>query len=221
MFCVLGTYRNAILSLSMQRIKNAKRPVIFIIGLLLGATLIAGLHYIQFAGDGVHHHANFAVYVDGERQEFDNFTFYEEIQACSPGDELQPSSRAHMHEMVNSVVHVHDEGVTWGHFFANLGYSLSDEALETRDAVYIDDEGGELRFILNGQATNVVANQLIGDGDKLLIDYSSDATSQLQARFDDIPGDAESYNQTEDPGSCSGSGQLPFGQRVLRAVGVY
>ena len=60
----------------------------------------------------------------GLKDDFNNFTFYEEVSACSSVHHQDPKSRVHMHNSINSVIHVHDDGVTWAHSFENIGYVL-------------------------------------------------------------------------------------------------
>lgn len=205
----------------MKKIASKHALLVVIGSFLLGVLALFAVHFVQLTHSGVHYHANFALYVDGERDTFDNFTFYEEIQACQPGDEVQPESRVHMHDMIHDVVHVHDEGVTWGHFFANLGYGLSDTALTTDDGTFVDGDGSELRFILNGEPVNVIANQLIGDGDRLLVNYGNENSDDLHDQFASIADNAHQYNETDDPGNCAGPNDLSLGERMLRALGIY
>ena len=188
------------------------------IGFVAGFLLLFGLHVLRAEQHGVHYHANFALYINGDRDEFDNFTFYEEIQACQPGETLQPGARVHMHDFINHVIHVHDSGVTWGHFFSNLGYTLDDNAIITDDGVFIDGEDGTLTFILNGEPTRAIANQLIQDTDVLLVNYGTESEEVITERYANIPNDAQDYNEVDDPSSCAGEHDVSFGHRLLQAL---
>ena len=167
----------------------------------------------------VHYHADFAIYINGEREALAGFSFYEEVSACSEESVEQPTSRAHLHDEVSSVIHVHDRAVTYGHFMANLGFSLSDRTLETRLATYVDGQVGELRFLLNGEFVREIANRQIQSEDVLLIDFSQDDSNLLQARYGQIPHLSKEANQEQDPQSCSGQGeQTSFWQRLKEAL---
>lgn len=48
-------------------------------GFLLGAIWLVALRYVTYKNDAVHYHANFALYINGQREEFKSFTYYEEI----------------------------------------------------------------------------------------------------------------------------------------------
>jgi hypothetical protein len=192
-----------------------------LIGFLAGVLWLVAVRFLTYRDDTVHYHANFALYINGEREQFDNFTFYEEVQSCGGDDLNNPRIRVHMHDQVNHVVHVHDHAATWGHFFANLGFGLTDAALKTDDALYVGGVGGnELTFILNGEKVSTIANRVIGDEDVLLIDYGQDDEDALQGRYDDISTDAGEYNQKADPSACKGAEPLTFKDRLWRAVGV-
>lgn len=184
------------------------------VGFVLGFLSLFAWHVATASTDSVHYHANFHLYIDGERYEFDNFTYYEEVQACDPVNGVRPESRAHMHDFVDHVVHVHDEGATWGHFFANLGYALGNDVLATRDGVFMDDGESQLRFMLNGESTRSIANILIQDKDLLLVDYGSDDLDKLEQRYENIPNNAHQYNQKDDPSACAGEGELTPADRV-------
>jgi hypothetical protein len=86
----------------------------------------------------VHYHANFAVYINGQQEQFKGMKYYEETaaQTCTLEKIDDPAERAHMHDNVNNVVHVEDHLVTWGNFFQNLGWGLGDDYLKTADNVY-------------------------------------------------------------------------------------
>ncbi|MBI3624432.1 hypothetical protein HY218_02245, partial [Candidatus Saccharibacteria bacterium] len=185
---------------------------------LLGGLIVAGLHYATFKNDSVHYHANFALYVNGQRDEFKSFSFYEEVQACSSDDKNDPKARVHMHDQNSGLVHVHAKAVTWSQLFANLGYSLGDKVLTTDSGVYIDgQDGSRLTFILNGRSETVLANRVINSEDRLLINYGKDDQATLQQRYDRVPSDAHQANTEHDPASCRGSTELTTWQRLKKA----
>lgn len=200
-----------------QRI-NKKILIAAILGFIAGAVWFVAVRFVTYKSDNVHYHANFAVYVNGEREEFDNFTFYEEVEACAGDSESNPKTRVHMHNNENHIVHVHDNLVTWGHFLANLGYGLTNDSLRTDAGVFVNDDGDQLKFMLNGQEVQSVANRVIGNQDILLISYGSEDTETLEERFEDIPHDAGEYNHKLDPGGCGGNEELDFWTRLRRAM---
>lgn len=126
-----------------------------------------------------------------------------------------------MHSNQSHLVHVHDGRVTWGHFFANLGYTLSNNLIENDNGVYITgDDGNKLTFTLNGKTVTDIANVVINSEDALLVNYGKDDQSTLQKRYDDIPKDAGQANTTQDPAACSGGHQFTFWSRLTQALGL-
>ncbi len=204
----------------MNMSKDKHSAVVILTSFFVGFLLLFAVHFFRASSDAVHYHANFAVYINGERDEFDNFTFYEEVQACEPTDGIRPESRVHMHDFVNHVVHVHTDGATWGHFFDNLGYTLGNNVLATTSEIYVPDEQNELVFILNGERTRDIANVVINNEDVLLINYGDEADEIIMDRYESVPADADVYNHKDDPSACAGEHELTVADRFLQALGI-
>lgn len=209
---------------------NRRLVIALVSGFMLGALWLVAIRFVTFKDTRVHHHANFAVYVNGQKDEFSSSTFYEETSACS-ADEIGPRTRVHLHDQKPGVVHVHDEGATWGHLFANLGYTLGNDVIKTDEGVFIDAEGvGSLRFSLNGKEIDSLANETIQSEDAVVIMYESRAYQQqfandlrvdpLGEAYRDLQKDAAEYNQKNDPSACTGTKPLTFGERLQKAIGI-
>ena len=199
-----------------KQFRFKKRDLIFVV---IGMLLAFMLRFTFVDSNAVHYHANFALYVNGVRDEFKSPTFYEEIAACSEGHG-DPKSRAHMHDNESDVIHVHDSAVTWGHFFSNISYSVSDKVLATDDGTFIDGaDGKKLHFILNGKEVSAIANRVVKSEDKLLVDYGSDDLATLSGRFGTISSSAHEHNTEPDPASCSGGTQESIKDRFKRTLG--
>lgn len=201
---------------------NKRIAIAAAVGFVLGTVWLVAVRFATFQSDTTHYHANFALFINGQRDEFKGFTFYEEVQACGSDEKNNPKGRAHMHDNVNHVVHVHEPGVTWGHFFANLGYTLGDKAIITDKGVFTDGaDGNSLSFVLNDQPVTNIANRHIESEDVLLINYGrGDGGQTLDGRYDTITKDAAQYNERNDPSSCSGAKKLTFTERLKQAVGL-
>ncbi len=199
---------------------NKRLITALLAGFMVGTLWLVLVRFVTFEDKRTHYHANFAMYINGQRDPFESSTFYEETQSCS-ADEVGPRSRVHLHDQKSSVVHVHDEGATWGHLFANLGYSLGNKSLQTDKGVFVDGtDENELTFVLNGKKLDGVANEVIRSEDVLLINYGRDDQNTLGNRLNEIAKDAKDYNQKSDPSSCSGSKPVTFTQRLKHAIGV-
>lgn len=199
---------------------NHKIIIALICGVLIGVLWFVAIRYATYKSDTVHHHANFVVYVNGVRDEFNNFTFYEEVQSCNSNQLDNPKTRVHMHDEINNLAHVHAHGVTWSQFFTNLGYTLGDKVIVTDQGVYVDgQEGNRLTFILNGKQVDTVADRLILSEDRLLLNYGKEDKATLQKRSDTVATTAAEANKKNDPSSCSGSKEARFGERLRQAIG--
>ena len=200
--------------------KTIDSKMLKVAGVVFGLTLllIFGLRFVFLQKYEVHYHANFAVFIDGERLPFEKFTFYEEVEACGGNSIESPKIRVHMHDQVNHVVHVHDNGATWGHFFANLSYVLGNELIQTDEGLFVEDDENSLTFLLNGKDISTVYNKTINDLDVLLISYGNATEEQLQAQYDQIEQDAAVYNELDDPSACSGGKPFTTSERFKQAL---
>jgi len=200
---------------------NKKLALAVAIGFLAGMIWLTAIRFVTFKDDSIHYHANFALYINGQRDAFDNFTFYEEVQSCGSDEANNPRIRVHLHDNNPSVVHVHDAGATWGQLFANLGYVLGDNLVQTDGGMYVSDtDGSYLRFILNGQEVDGLANAAIRSEDVLLINYGKEDVAALEQRYAEITKDAADYNKRNDPSSCSGSKPATFSERLKQSIGL-
>ncbi len=187
----------------------------------LGALAAFWARFALVDQQSTHYHANFALYVNGVRDEFKSFAFYEEETACNAVNVVDPGERVHMHDNVNHVIHVHADAVTWGAFFANLGYTLGNNLISTKDGVFINDQNGDkLRFYINGNFVSSITNEVIHSEDRLLIDYSGDSEAVLKTRYSFVESDAHVYNEEDDPSSCSGSASESVSVRIRRTLGI-
>lgn len=200
-------------------------------GLILGG---AGLGILTFglvrfavlpeieAVEFPHYHANFAVFTGGERLDLSGEDYMEDLASCRVDPTLMlPLDRTHMHERNQDVVHVHARGVTWGHFFANIGFTLRDDLLRTDGGVNFEvGDNQTLKFILNGNAVPSVYNQLIQSEDRLLISYGSETEAEaLETQFDAVQANAHVFNEFHRDGAgCSvGPPEETRGERWRRA----
>lgn len=182
-----------------------------ILGLLIyfGGYIHAGSKHIP-----PHFHANFAVYVQGERIDFTNEVFSEDIAGCSITGKKSPKDRVHLHERNQDIIHIHADWVAWGHFFSNNDLIFSSDFIEIWPK--FQDQSGrylsaanesELNFILNGKQVENPFNRLISSEDKLLISYGEQTDEELEKLYQTVSSNAWEFNEKYDPGSCWGSNE--------------
>lgn len=187
--------------------------------LILGAAIIVGVRLITYKPATVHYHANFAVYINGQRELFKDASYYTEVQTCETSNSITPSERVHMHDSVNDVVHVEDQAVTWGNFFQNLGWNLGSTYIVNRSGtVYQENGSNKLNLILNGQNYTDLGglqNKVIEDTDKLLVSFGDNSQATLDQQYASIASTAEHYDQTPDPATCSGHDTVTMHDRLV------
>lgn len=85
----------------------------------------------------VHLHAGFQVYKDGKLQSFADLKYMHDKPCTgkeSPEELYDPTMKAHLHDLVGDVVHVHREHVVWGDLFTFLQYPVD----ETKAEAYVN-----------------------------------------------------------------------------------
>ena len=101
-----------------------------ILTLVVGAVVLLALGIGVFirlhpTPEEVHYHAGFQVYVDGQLQDFADLK-YMQIKPCGGvfDNEDDQIEKAHLHDNVGDVVHVHRKGAMWGDLFKNLQWEI-------------------------------------------------------------------------------------------------
>lgn len=168
----------------------------------------------------IHYHANFAIFVEGERLDLSGDRHMQDVAACA-GDvrDVPPPSRVHLHNNDPDVVHVHHAGATWGHLLANLRFVLGDRVLVTSDEdVLVAGGGRTLKFILNGRPEMSVYNRTIRPRDRLLISFGSDSEQEVMAsEFPLVASTAARFDEVRDPSGCGGPEEPTLGERIRHA----
>lgn len=200
----------------MKILQNKRAIIAGLVGLFLGALIILGIRFVSYEPEKTHYHANFAVYVNGAKEQFKSPKYYEEteVTACTLEPVDSPKERAHMHGNVNDVVHVEDQLVTWGHFMQNLGWGLGDDYIKTADSIYSVNEQDKLVFILNGKPVENIADQIIQDKDQLLVSYGSSSDSKIKEQYKSVPATAAKYNTAKDPAGCGAASEVKMSDRI-------
>lgn len=209
--------------MNIKEILGLDRRIVFglLIGFIAGFAWLMGIRFFIAQPAETHYHSNFAVYINGEREEFEEFTYYEEVAACTTAYGDNPKGRVHMHGQINDVIHVHDKRVTYGNFFQNIGWNVGSDYIAAKDKIYQSGEKAKVTYILNGEKVNNISSRIIGNLDKLLVSYGTESDDELQKQYETISDTAEETNKYQDPGSCGGlggAGHNSFGNKLKRAT---
>lgn len=173
-------------------------------GLLIGALAILGIRFATYQPERIHYHANFGVYINGQKQTFDSPVYYLD-GGCSMSGVVTPESRAHLTKGYDGVVHVQDQAVTWGQFFENLGWFVGDDFIKTSDGFYTTDGNNTLHILLNGQdytGFGGITNFVINDQDKLLLSYGDDTKATLTSQYQSVPNTAAQDDGMASTSAC-------------------
>lgn len=133
---------------------------------------------------GVHWHADFALYIRGERYDFNQERFFSTV-------EVELSENAHIHEPYYDIVHAHREGTTWREFFHSLGFELTDQCLTLPTGELLcNSETERLSFIVNGVRVDGLAFQDITDIDRALISFGDESDEELMQQYAEVTDEA-------------------------------
>lgn len=127
---------------------------------LIGVVWYA-LSQTVFKPKPVHYHAGFQVYVNDKLQSFSGNQYMHEKpcvlsngQSTADTDEDDQGEKAHLHDHIGDVVHVHRNGAMWSDLFFNIKYPLDGKI----SAAYI-----------NGQKVDDILKQPIKPYDSVVI----------------------------------------------------
>lgn len=131
--------------------------------LLAGLSALAVPTEADHAGNpagGVHWHADWAVYVNDDKQSFD-----------APRYQVN-ADFVHVEGGDGDTIHVHADGATLGEFLDTLAWSLSSQCLTTGDGDELcESEAAELEVLVDGTRVDDPATYQIQDGDEITISY--------------------------------------------------
>lgn len=152
----------------------------------------------------VHHHANFAVYIDWLRVDFSTDNYMEETSRCNVTEDVKPQDRIHLHENKWWLVHVHMAASTWWDLFANLRWWIGKwYIVEPFGEIYTASGEKNLHFFINGEYIENPANEVVESTDRLLVWYGTGSREEVQSRSASlVDNDADEYNHKADPASC-------------------
>lgn len=198
------------------------RPALLVaLGSVLGALILGLVRLAALPPEHVtHHHANFAVFIDGSRLDLTADRYMEDVARCKADPMRQdPPDRVHLHNRDHDVVHVHAPAATWGHLFANLRFGLGDSWIVTDSGKVLRAENGKtLKFILNGQPEGNVANRPIRSEDRLLVSYGIEREQDIAStQFAAVKANAGEFNGKFDPGGCGAVHEPKLGEKLRRA----
>ncbi len=178
-------------------------------GVVLGVFLLAAFRFMTVPPPPVtHHHANWAVFVGGERLDLSDDRFMEDVASCRTSPEsIRPQDRIHLHDGDDDVVHVHHPAATWGQLLANLEMAAGPDYLFTPDgSKHFAGDDSLVVFIRNGQRVYDLSNETVRSEDRVVISFGTETPEEVMERhFSQVADNAAEHNEMADPGACMGS----------------
>lgn len=93
----------------------------------------------------VHYHAGFQVFKDSKMQNFSDFKYMHEAPCSIDGKPIEGATvdeqmeKAHLHDQVGDVVHVHRPGAKWKDLFMNIKYPIQQNAVAYSNGQKVDN----------------------------------------------------------------------------------
>jgi len=149
-----------------------------------------------------HAHADFAVFVNGEKLNFSQKQFMHEEACGKPGEQHiidlntdeGRKDAAHLHDLNGNVIHFHHENATLALFFQNLGFSLSKECLQTPQGRFCNTESKKLKVFKDGLQIQDFGKFVPQDSDKILVTYGSEGAGEVRAQNEQLTSQACIYS---------------------------
>jgi hypothetical protein len=139
-------------------------------------------------GEKVHEHVDLKIYLNGKALDLTQSKYQSDEE-----NELNPNT--HLHDGNGEVVHKHRDGVTLGYFLDSLKISLSKDCLilDTGEK-YCNDDANELKFLINGQRSELFAEYELTDLDRLLISFGP-RNESLDSQIKSVSDEACKYSE--------------------------
>lgn len=149
--------------------------------------------------DPNHTHADFAMYVHGEKIDFSDNAY---MSGLSTDDNTHDEEHEyhhehlHLHDGVGHVIHRHKPGLSLSEFFASIGFELTyDCVVMAENGLVCNDEGIEWKMVMNGEPTAWSPDYVFEDLDQILMSYGA-TDEQLAAQWEEMTDDACLYSRT-------------------------
>lgn len=201
-----------------------------------------GLLLITFSGciasppNEFHAHADFAVYINGEKA-----NFAQEKYMSDENNSLAPF--VHLHDGKGNIIHFHAQNIALHQFLSSIGWSFDEDCLTTDTNqtycnqpstgwvtdgyCFIDDTnqrvcvqptsgtnlGKTLKLYVNGVQNAQMGNYIPKDLDRILITYGNETLEQIQTQINSVTNEACIQS-----GKCPERGS-PMGERNCTTTG--
>ena len=164
---------------------------LFVIVAVIAIVAASAAYFVSLPKKDFHEHANFAVYLNGER-----YNFSQEKYMTTEENEVGLRALVHMHDMDSGIVHIHKEGVTLGTFFESIGIKLDSTCFVFDDGTaYCNSPDKKLKIYVNGVQSYSYDKLGLHDLDKILVTFGNDSPQAIERQIDSVPINACIYSE--------------------------
>jgi Cu+-exporting ATPase len=174
--------------------------------------------YSQANPDPNHTHADFAVYIEGQRYDFAQAKYMSGTTSETDPNHTRLDPFYHLHDGNGDVIHRHKSGLSLAMFFQSLGFTLDATCLTTEDGQRTcndeDSPSRRWRLFVNGEEVAWNPDFVFADLDRLLLTFGP-TEAQLATELSALSFDACRYSQTcpwrgtPPPESCIADPSVP------------
>ncbi|HZX19442.1 MAG TPA: hypothetical protein VFF13_00325 [archaeon] len=153
--------------------------------LVLAIVLVLAKPYIFPEEKEFHIHADFAVYLNGEKVDFAK-------EKYMSSEYTRLSYFFHLHDLDGNVMHMHLEGLKLGEFFGSIGMRFFEECfvLDNGQTFCEQTDNKKLRMFVNGKENFEYDNYVFNDLDRILITYGNESESEIQEQINSVTDNA-------------------------------
>lgn len=148
--------------------------------------------------DPNHTHADFAVWIEGEKIDFSDEAYMSGIpkREGSSDEDTYHHKHLHLHDEIGSLLHRHKPGLTIGDFLSSLGFTMSTQCLTLDTHVMVCPESGKSwQMFVNGEQVNYDAAYAFEDVDQILLTYGASA-EDVQRQLSEMTDEACLFSRT-------------------------
>lgn len=177
-----------------------KRLLPILVLVALGFIGYGAYQYLQPAvnPDPNHTHADFAVYISGERVDFakDAYMSGSSTGSLTDADHLAHNPYYHLHDGNGDVIHRHKPGLVIGEFFGSIGFTMASDCFTVAGGKPVCNDGAKTwKMYVNGTEHAFDPNYAFVDEDKILLTYDADQ-SDVQRQLAALTDEACLYSKT-------------------------
>jgi len=198
------------------------------VGVIVTILVVTGFLVMRLSEEDLTHiHANFGVFVGGQKLDFSGEK-YMHVKPCFSNYHTQKhfGDRVHLHDGIGDVAHVHDSGVAWGDLMLYLGVKTTTNGIEFGEKLYPLGRQDKLSYYINGNKVNGYELTEINNNDSLIVVLGNEKLDNLtvsKEKFNQLSAQlsnrSEELNFSSLAEACGGGYKMSFWEKVAKVWG--